>query len=117
MVSRAGCCPMCVDGYSGEECTGGLCWDCQGTGHPHLGPCGGWEHFAAWCHRRELSALGWLLGWAWVGSFVLIFLSGEAFEVGGLVLTAPILLGLPLWVGMGKLGDRQMERERERSRR
>lgn len=35
-----GCCPMCGGGgASGEESTGGKCWDCQGTGHPHLGRC------------------------------------------------------------------------------
>lgn len=36
-----GCCPSC-DGRGGayDESTGGRCWDCQGTGHPHLGTCG-----------------------------------------------------------------------------
>jgi hypothetical protein len=38
---REGCCGAC-DGrghdISAPE-TGGLCWDCRGTGHPHLGPC------------------------------------------------------------------------------
>lgn len=36
-----GCCGAC-DGRGrdmGAPETGGLCWDCQGTGHPHLGPC------------------------------------------------------------------------------
>jgi hypothetical protein len=44
MHSRRGCCGACGcpcggSGVSGEECTGGWCWDCQGTCHPHLGPC------------------------------------------------------------------------------
>ena len=36
-----GCCSMCKGtGYSGDDATpGGKCWDCQGTGHAHAGPC------------------------------------------------------------------------------
>lgn len=36
-----GCCPTCSgSGAAYDESTGGKCWDCQGTGHPHLGTCG-----------------------------------------------------------------------------
>lgn len=36
-----GCCPTCGGGGAVyDESTGGKCWDCQGTGHPHLGTCG-----------------------------------------------------------------------------
>lgn len=31
-----GCCPVC-DGAGGDY--NGPCWDCQATGHPHLGLC------------------------------------------------------------------------------
>jgi len=32
-----GCCDSCRGtGCSGDVETGGVCWDCQGTGHPHL---------------------------------------------------------------------------------
>jgi hypothetical protein len=39
--SGRGCCGAC-DGRGGDASapeTGGLCWDCQGTGHAHVGPC------------------------------------------------------------------------------
>lgn len=36
-----GCCPRCGgNGGDYDESTGGRCWDCQGSGHPHLGTCG-----------------------------------------------------------------------------
>lgn len=36
-----GCCPSCNgSGFSGDDAVpGGLCWDCQGTGHAHAGRC------------------------------------------------------------------------------
>jgi hypothetical protein len=36
-----GCCPRChgTGGDAWDESTGGRCWDCQATGHPHLGLC------------------------------------------------------------------------------
>lgn len=39
--SIPGCCDRChgTGGDVWDESTGGLCWDCQGTGHPHLGLC------------------------------------------------------------------------------
>lgn len=104
-------------GASGEECTGGMCWDCQGTGHPHLGPCGRWERFGAWCHRHELDALGWVLAWAYLSTLILVFFMPGGFEIGGLVVGAGVLLGIPVWIAMGKLGDRQMLREHERGAR
>lgn len=115
MVRRDGCCSMCGGGgMSGEECTGGMCWDCQGTGHPHLGPCGRWETFAAWCHRREVDALMVVLGWAWITTLLMILPGAEPWAV--YVQAVPVLLGLPAVVAMSKIGDRQMIRERERSR-
>lgn len=102
-------------GASGEECTGGMCWDCQGTGHPHLGPCGRWERFAAWCHRHELDALAYVLGWAWITAFLAIMPGAEPWAV--YVQSLPVLLGIPAWVAMGKLGDWQMLREHERGAR
>lgn len=115
---KQGCCGHC-DGYGGDASapeTGGMCWDCRGTGHPHTGPCAGWERFAAWCHRHELDALGWVLAWAYLSTLILVFLSPGGFEIGGLVVGAGVLLGIPAWVAMGKIGDRQMLREWERSR-
>jgi hypothetical protein len=36
-----GCCTSCGgSGGAYDESTGGRCWDCQGSGHPHLGACG-----------------------------------------------------------------------------
>lgn len=38
---REGCCGAC-DGRGRDASapeTGGQCWDCHGTGHPHAGPC------------------------------------------------------------------------------
>jgi hypothetical protein len=38
------CCDRChgTGGDVWDESTGGLCWDCRGTGHPHTGLCT-WE--------------------------------------------------------------------------
>ena len=111
---KAGCCSMCGGrGASGEECTGGMCWDCQGTGHPHLGPCGRWETFAAWCHRHELDALTWVLGWAWITTLLAVLPGAEPWAI--YVIAVPVLLGLPTWVAMSKIGDRQVKRELYRS--
>lgn len=40
-----GCCDGCQGtGISGDQQTGGKCWDCRGTGHAHDGPCVNTEH-------------------------------------------------------------------------
>lgn len=38
-ASNDGCCSACVG--KGGMTGGSVCWDCQGTGHPHAGPCPG----------------------------------------------------------------------------
>jgi hypothetical protein len=114
---KQGCCGHC-DGYGWDITapeSSGLCWDCQGTGHPHTGPCTGWETFADWCHRHELDALTLVLGWAWITALLMLMPGAETWGV--YVQCVPVLLGIPAWVAMGKIGDRQTLRERERSRR
>jgi hypothetical protein len=116
MKARPGCCGHC-DGFGSDPSapeTGGLCWDCRGTGHPHLGPCGGWERFAAWCHRQELNALSWTLGWAWVSTFFAVLPGAEPWAI--YIVAVPVLLGIPAWIAMSRIGDRQTARERQRTR-
>lgn len=115
MKRRAGCCGHC-DGEGGDPSapeTGGLCWDCRGTGHPHLGSRGAWETFASWCHRHELDAMAWVIGWAWITALLVLLPGVEPWGV--YIQSVPVLLGVPAWIAMSKIGDRQMIRERERS--
>jgi len=74
MMRRAGCCPMCSgSGASGEESTGGACWDCQGTGHPHLGPCGFW----LWWKSRSAALLLIVFAWMVAGSVPVYLIDRE----------------------------------------
>lgn len=105
-----GCCPRCVDGASGEECTGGLCWDCQGTGHAHSGRCR--SRFLDWWHLKEgavvWTALLWtllttafgaplLIGTPWVG-------------LGAVLSVGPALLAIVDMIVLGRLADNQIRK-------
>lgn len=97
-----GCCPRCGgSGSSGEECTGGACWDCQATGHPHMGPCGFW----LWWLNHSLGALLWLyvwmIGWATVAG------AAEA-SWAAVVMAATTLPAWFTWLALDRAYDRRV---------
>lgn len=64
-----GCCSSCKGtGASNDVETNGLCWDCYGTGHTHLGPCDAvFERRCRWVLRA-------VLWWIVVGPLALLAL-------------------------------------------
>lgn len=108
---RPGCCGNC-DGEGSDASapeTGGLCWDCQGTGHPHAGRCR--SRFLDWWHLKEsavvLLAMAWTLVTTAVGVLT-IPLSWYPWAV--VVSLGPTLLGLAGLLLLGPVSDRQIRR-------
>jgi hypothetical protein len=97
-----GCCPSCGgSGASGEECTGGACWDCQATGHPHLGPCGFW----LWWLNHSLDALLLLFVWMCIAAGVMGVLQQEWMEWAFAGTTLPWWIA---WLTLDRAYDRRV---------
>lgn len=104
MKRAAGCCPACGgSGASGEECTGGACWDCQATGHPHLGPCGFWR----WWLNHSLDLLLVLFVIMAAGAVVVGALESEWVTWVYVAVTLPWWCA---WVALEKAYDRRVRR-------
>ena len=109
---KPGCCGNC-DGYGGDASapeTGGMCWDCQGTGHAHLGRCR--SRFLDWWHLREgavvLTAMLWTMLTTVFGAPVLF---GTTWYALGCVLSmSPALLAIFALIVVGPAADRQIRR-------
>jgi hypothetical protein len=98
IASRAGCCTACKGtGFSGDDAVpGGMCWDCQATGHPHAGPCA-----PDWLVRthvvlRWLTAVLMFVGWVGVVTTVLIQQIGVVFALSA----AFMIVGGPGWAAL-----------------
>lgn len=106
VVPKPGCCPSCDGtGASGEECTNGACWDCQATGHPHIGRCR--SAFLDWWHLHETVAMWLWVAWIVCGAVALAVVSAEwyawAYPIAALT-------GYHVFFACSKLADRQIER-------
>jgi hypothetical protein len=101
-VKTRGCCPSCAgSGASGEECTGGACWDCQATGHPHLGPCGFW----LWWLNHSLDVL--LVLYVYMIGFAIVM--GVAQQVWmEWTFAGSTLPGWIAWLTLDRLYDRRV---------
>jgi hypothetical protein len=111
--SETGCCSSCGgSGYSGEECTGGACWDCQATGHPHLGRCR--SRFLDWWHLREgsvvLTAMVWTIITTAFGAPAFYGLGSWLVAVAVCVSVGPALLAILAMIFLGRAADRQIRR-------
>ena len=95
-------------GASGEESTGGMCWDCQGTGHPHLGPCAG---FWLWWWRHASAVFMLLIVWLLLAGVVVL-----ALALRDQVWPAYVFAGVTLawwfgWLGLDVMYLRRFQAE------
>lgn len=109
---KPGCCGNC-DGYGGDASapeTGGRCWDCQGTGHAHVGRCR--SRFLDWWHLREGSVVLTVMLWTVLTTaFGAPLLIGTAWYLLGTVLSVgPALLAILALIFLGRLADNQIRR-------
>lgn len=105
-MSKPGCCPMCDGtGASGEECTNGACWDCQATGHPHVGRCR--SAFLDWWHLRETIVM-----WLWAAWVICGLIAHTVITVAwyGWAYVGIAVAGYAALFTFSKLADRQIER-------
>jgi len=94
---------------SGEECTSGVCWDCQGTGHPHLGRCR--SRFLDWWHVHE--SIVTLVAMLWTIATTVLFLAllpRDAYAWACWVSLGPTIAVIPAWMILGTASDRQIQK-------
>lgn len=110
-MKRPGCCGNC-DGEGADASapeTGGLCWDCQGTGHAHSGRCR--SRFLDWWHLKESTVVLLALAWTLITTAVLPpVLPVSAYAWAAPVSTGPAVLAIFAMIVLGRAADRQILR-------
>jgi hypothetical protein len=109
-ASRPGCCGAC-DGYGRDASapeTGGMCWDCRGTGHAHDGRCR--SRFLDWFHLHALGLLQAYMVWLLLGGIALITLALHDQVWSAYVYAAISGVWWFGWLGLDLAADRQIKR-------